>query len=94
MIVGNVLATGEVVIQLLVRGTNGEVARVHTLVDTGFNDFLALPPWLIEKLALPPGDISQFLLADGEKRRTQMMQGCHLGIDVVANGRVEIRPIV
>jgi clan AA aspartic protease len=122
MIVGTVLPTGEVVIQLPVRGTNGEIARVHMMVDTGFNDYLALPSWVIERLAMPVGDDAQFLLADGEKRRSRtfiaevewfgqwrrviaveidgdpllgvmMMDGHHLGIDVVAGGRVEIRAL-
>lgn len=122
MIVGTIAPHGEAVVVLRVRGSNGRIANVQMVVDTGFDDQVTLPPWVIERLQLPGRENAVCNLADGTSviarnfvaevewlgqwRRVlvveidantllgmTMMQDHHLGIDVTAGGRVEIRPL-
>ena len=65
MISGKVLASGEAIVKLKVRGPKGSVAQVETTVDTGFNDQLTLPAWVVEKLGLEFRHEAHFTLADG-----------------------------
>jgi clan AA aspartic protease len=41
------------------------------VVDTGFNDWLTLPPWVIERLQLQMRQGSIYLLADGTESRAR-----------------------
>ena len=122
MITGKVLGSGEAVITVVVRRPGGQMARIQAMVDTGFNDELTLPAWVIQKLGLVFDHESSYTLADGMKSVTRifggevewhgawreiqvaeiesdplvgmvMLRGSHLGIDVVEEGRVEIRPM-
>ena len=122
MIAGRVVPGGEAVVSLRVSGQSGQVANVQTVVDTGFNEYITLPPWVIERLDLSPRENDIYLLADGTTRDVRkfvaevewlgiwrrvlvveidgnpllgmtLMQGHHLAVDVIAGGRVEIRPL-
>jgi len=66
-ITGSVLPSGESVVVILVRGTNGQIARVQSTIDTGFNDFLTLSPSVIERLQLASEGEAVYFLADGEQ---------------------------
>lgn len=74
MIVGKVLSTGEAVVTLGVRGPGGQ-ARVETVVDTGFNDELTLPRWVIERLGLRFETQAFYRLADGAKSGSRVFVG-------------------
>ena len=66
MITGVVSPYREPVIRLQLRGPGGRV-EVDTVVDTGFTDFLTLPPALVGRLALPLGGSMRVALADGSE---------------------------
>jgi len=64
---GSVLPDGQSVVMVRVRGPNGQVANVQAVIDTGFNDFLILPPSAIQRLQLVPADDVRYTLADGTR---------------------------
>jgi clan AA aspartic protease len=70
-ITGSVLPDGLCAITLRVRGSNGQVAQVQAAIDTGFNDYLTLPPWAIARLELPPSGETVYGLADGTHASTR-----------------------
>jgi clan AA aspartic protease len=72
MIVGRVLATGEAVVTLSVRGPGGQIARVQAMVDTGFNEHLTLPSYAIERLGLQFQDEAIYTLGDGEQSSSRV----------------------
>ena len=74
MILGNVLAGGEAMVKVKVRGPSGP-ANVETMVDTGFNDEMTLPPWAIEKLGLPCITASTYTLVDGATSTARIFAG-------------------
>jgi clan AA aspartic protease len=74
MIEGRVLASGEVVVTIAVRGPNSQ-ARVEAVVDTGFNEQLTLPPWVVEKLGLQFQTQAYYRLADGSKSAARVFSG-------------------
>jgi clan AA aspartic protease len=65
MIIGEVTPDRQAMIRLLLRGPRGDEVEVEAVLDTGFTDFLTLPPTLIAKLQLPFRETSEFTLADG-----------------------------
>ena len=65
MITGSMTNNLEAEVRLRVRrATSGEDVII-VIVDTGFNDFLTLPPPLIDDLDLEPGVPTEATLADG-----------------------------
>src|SRR5262249_16779686 len=70
MITGTVL-NGRPMIALIVRGPGGQ-ADVETVLDTGFNGFLTLPPAIITALALPFLNYFNAGLADGSRISLQV----------------------
>jgi clan AA aspartic protease len=72
---GSVLPDGQAVISVRVRGPNGQIAKVDAVIDTGFNDFLTLPPWVIQRLELVPGEDIRYVLADGAEAGTRQYKG-------------------
>jgi clan AA aspartic protease len=48
------------------------IADFQAVVDTGFNDWLALPPGAIEKLALPFREEGRYTLADGSETASRL----------------------
>ena len=65
MIKGSVNAELEVVVRLTVRGPYGERTRIETIVDTGYDGSLSLPPDAISELGLPWCRRDEAFLADG-----------------------------
>lgn len=67
MIAGNVSASYEATIRLLVRGPGGKENEIDAVIDTGFNGFLTLPPLQITALALDRLGRGRAILADGSE---------------------------
>jgi clan AA aspartic protease len=64
VISGVVTPFREAVLHLTVRGPSGQDS-VETVIDTGFTDYLTLPPDQIVRLGIPLGGSIQATLADG-----------------------------
>ena len=75
MIAGRVLVSGEAVVTVVVRGPGGRTARVEAMVDTGFNEQLTLPPWVVERLGLTFEEEAYYTLADGARSGTRVFRG-------------------
>ena len=67
MITGQITANREAVVKLEIRSTQGTSAEVEFVLDTGFSEFLTLPPTLIFALALPLRTTTPMYLADGSR---------------------------
>lgn len=65
MIHGTVGAGYEMVVPLSLRDSAGKEHESETVLDTGFNGFLSLPPSVIASLGLPWHSKSAALLAGG-----------------------------
>ena len=65
MIEGAVNSAYEPVITLTLQGPLGLTREIKAIVDTGYNEFLALSPELVAELNLPFRTRSQALLANG-----------------------------
>lgn len=121
-LVGSVHSNGDAIVQVRVRGPGAAAVELDTVVDTGFNDWLAIPQAVIDELSLPFREEGRYTLADGSTAVTRLfaaevnwfgrwrrilvvemdggplmgmalLRGCHLGVDVVDGGRVEIRSL-
>lgn len=62
--------TGEInadreAVRLTVYDAAGGEAEIKAVIDTGFTDYLTLPPHLIASLSLPFRESAEFVLADG-----------------------------
>ena len=67
MIQGPVNAAYEPVVLLAFQGPSGESPEVEAVIDTGFSEFLTLPPDLVTELGLPPVSTASLTLADGSQ---------------------------
>ena len=67
MIPGIVNSNLEATVRLLVRGLGGQEQEIDTVIDTGFNGFLTLPPALVRQLNLPHLVQTRALLANGRE---------------------------
>ena len=65
MINGQVTPDREAVIRLTLRGPSGQEVEVDAVLDTGFTEYLSLPPAVVRTLQLPYRASTQFTLADG-----------------------------
>ncbi len=65
MIVGNVNANREAIVQLAVRGENQQNQGIKAIVDTGYTGFLTLPSAAIATLGLPWYMQQEGILGDG-----------------------------
>jgi predicted aspartyl protease len=65
MITGAVNARHEIVIRLPLRNSAGQEQEVETILDTGFNGSLTLPPVLIAILGLSWRSRASAMLANG-----------------------------
>jgi len=65
MIPGRVTAERQAVVRLRVQASDGHAETVEAVVDTGFTEFIALPPDRIARLGLPLAGLQQMLLGDG-----------------------------
>jgi clan AA aspartic protease len=68
MILGSVAHRRPTVL-LVVRGPSGQEITIETLLDTGFNGFLSLPPSVVTALSLPFRSYVRAHLADGSAIR-------------------------
>src|SRR5260370_3975748 len=62
---GVVDADREAVIRPRVRGAEAQEQELNAVIDTGFNDFLTLPPSAVVALGLPFAAPAEATLADG-----------------------------
>ncbi len=67
MIQGTVNAAYEAVVPLVVQGPWGHARDLQTVIDTGFSDFLTIPPALVAELRLPYRNRNSAILADGSE---------------------------
>ncbi len=65
MMTGVVSAYLEALVRITIRGPGGQEQEVETVIDTGFDGALTLPPALITTLGLPWRRRGRALLADG-----------------------------
>ncbi|MGI4791360.1 MAG: hypothetical protein ACRYFS_21235 [Janthinobacterium lividum] len=65
MITGEINADREAEIRLTVHDAAGREAEFKAVIDTGFTDYLTLPPALIASLQLVFRESAEFVLADG-----------------------------
>jgi clan AA aspartic protease len=65
VISGHVTSTAEAVVPLRVRGPAGDEAGIEAVIDTGFTDYLTLPPVQIAQLGLLKMDALECEMADG-----------------------------
>ncbi len=65
MITGTVNARPEILIRLAVRDAAGVEQQIDTILDTGFNGALTLPPGLIASIGLTWRSRGNAILADG-----------------------------
>jgi clan AA aspartic protease len=72
MIRGSVQSNGDAVIDVQMRGSTAGSARVSTVVDTGFNDWLALPDHAIRSLGLAFREAARYTLADGSEVESRL----------------------
>ena len=97
MIEGVVNEWTEAVVTLAARGPSGRIAQVDVVVDTGFSDFLFLPPSLVSELELSNETSQDYVLADGSMTKVDIYDIWALWdgrwIDVVA-GVTDSTPLV
>jgi clan AA aspartic protease len=65
MITGNVTRDREAIISLVVYGSQELSTEIQAVIDTGFNDFLTLPPAIVTRLNLAYAATTQAILANG-----------------------------
>lgn len=88
MIAGSVTPDGEVGIPIVVRDAAGTGHQMQAVIDTGFTDYLVLPPDTIRRLNLPFDSAMPMQLADG----SVVLLAVYLGV-VEWNGRLRNIPI-
>jgi predicted aspartyl protease len=62
---GVVTPQREAVIKLNVQDLDGNDQQIEAVIDTGFDDFLTLPPQLVSALRVPYAAWAEAKLADG-----------------------------
>ena len=67
MITGAVNARREAIISVDVQGPRGQRQALAAVIDTGFADFLTLPPTAIAALGLRRDGVSRVVLGDGSE---------------------------
>ena len=65
MMTGEINADREAELRLIVHNAAGRGTEIKAVIDTGFTDYLTLPPDLIASLNLPFWELTEFILADG-----------------------------
>ena len=73
MIYGVVTADRDPMIRLRLIGRNGHIEDVDALVDTGFQDFLTLPPDVVARLGFPIGVPTGVTVAGGAFQATSIV---------------------
>lgn len=75
MIIGRVDVHRQAWVQLEIESNDGRLEPVDTVVDTGFDGHLTLPPQVIEELGLEPDEPSYVVLATGSRERVNVWRG-------------------
>ncbi len=65
MITGEINADREAEIPLNIKSADGRETEIRAVIDTGFTDYLTLPPRVITSLRLVFRELNEFVLADG-----------------------------
>jgi clan AA aspartic protease len=65
VITGQITADREAVLRLVVQGPSGSELEVDAVIDTGFTEFLTLPPAILAGLGLTFRHSTPMVLADG-----------------------------
>ena len=65
MIEGAVNSGRQAVITLSIHGPTGRTREVDAVIDTGYSEYLTLPPTIVRQLELPFAGKSRAYLADG-----------------------------
>jgi predicted aspartyl protease len=65
MIIGNVNANREAIVQLVVLGSQQQQQEIQVVIDTGYTGFLTLPPAIITSLGLTWYARQDGILGDG-----------------------------
>jgi clan AA aspartic protease len=88
MIKGQVNIHREAIVPLPLCGSQGEEHAVEAVIDTGYNDFLTLPPDLIVLLGFPFLRSSRAILGDGSTVDFDIHEAT-----LVWNGRLQRIPV-
>ena len=83
MIEGSVNTEIEAIISLTVYGPSGQIQVIDAVVDTGFDQFLTLPPSLVSELGLALTGSTPVTLADGSEVRMDVYKAILLWDDVL-----------
>ena len=75
MIRGRVDAQRQARVQLEIESSDGRLEAIDTVVDTGFNGHLTLPPQVIAELDLEPDEPSDVTLATGSRETVNVWRG-------------------
>ena len=75
MILGNVTANREAVIQIAIVGDNKRLKSVKAVIDTGFTGDLTLPGAMIAELGFTYRGIQEVILGDGSIQTFEMCVG-------------------
>jgi predicted aspartyl protease len=75
MILGNVNATREAIIQVAIVGDNKRLRSVSAVIDTGFTEDLTLPKAIIDELGFTIRGIQEVILGDGSLQTFEMYGG-------------------
>ena len=96
MIQGVVNAALQPVVSLAFQGPTGRRTEIEAIVDTGFSEFLMVPPALVAELGVPPVARTTAILADGGAatfevyRATVLWDGCPRHIDAFVSDNVPL----
>lgn len=69
---GNVASNLEAVVPLVLRDPSGRHMQVEAVIDTGFTEYLTLPPRIVEHLGLPLCETNIVMLADGTTKPLEL----------------------
>ena len=92
MIAGTVTDDREAVVRVEVQGVGVPSQRVEAVLDTGFTEFIALPPEEIASLGLPWVGMQRMILADGSVRAVAVhdavvrWHGARVAVQVIETG--------
>ena len=75
MMTGTVTARREAVLSVLLQDGNGQVHTYNSVIDTGYNGWLTLPPSVITALGLRWQRFGRAILADGSESTFNIYEG-------------------
>lgn len=75
MILGNVNANREAIIQIAIVGNNRQLRSIGAVIDTGFTGDLTLPKAIIEEMGFTIQGIQEAILGDGSFHNFEVYDG-------------------